>query len=1206
MSLQPQENREVIQACRSLLRRPSVYLYLIAAAGVVWGQTLFFSDQLGAGLLATLLSLIPLGLALLGDARLQKLQAEAAALGERFNRSLQAVRQAGEKAADAAPAQAGSARPESAPAAAEPRSAGSKWGAWREACLRNIAEPLAGVRVTLPKSLILGAALLLVLAAQPFLFLEAFLPAALLLAPGLLLLVVFFTNREERIDFGTLDVWAKTAFMGLPGTVLIVIGAVILNKYVQLDWRHELVGIACTIAGTLLLFGLLPKVLDDPEAEGGDYLDDHSGRARTTTGVIVKIVLAAAGGFCLFLCRGLAARSLTQAVVTAMIGLALLACSFPWSLQTAGAPAQAKTGSVSDGIKLLLRLLAFGAALYLGYHGQLLISREQLYPGLMRFLFAGILLVTAFREPTRGREDPLRERPLKWYWEAAGLILVLGVAVWLRTHLLDQIPYGIECDEAGGVINAREVFRGKLQSIVAHPVGQPVFYLVQLHLEHMLLGLGNWGIKLHALVYGILDIFLIFLFSRLYFGPRVALGTAALLSLTRWHIHFSRFGYANTMLIFFVMMGFYFIVKGLYTRRKWYFLLAGMALSFSLTTEVAARLVPVMCLGIMGYLAFNQRHFFRRNWKPILAILLGAWMAGGAIYLLYARSSTALFGRAKSVSIFSNDPNAPRDLAAGVLGSIKGSLTMLNWHGDTRTRHNGGMSGEPMLDFWSAILFALGFAYSLYHWRRLRYFILLIWFFGFMSASVFSIEAPQAHRAFGILPAVILLASVFLDRSRRLLREALGRPGALAGGAAFLLLLVPIGRTNAHKYFDTLPAFDSNCCDHARYLGSLGPNWENFIMTAYLWQGHPPFMVWAQDVSGRFFYTAADVVPMYVDTKKDVCYSFVFEYPPLLPTIQCFYPKGEFHEVRHPKYGLMFQAWNVKNQDIMATRGLTATYRSAAGGPAVTRKDESLNLVFDRGTWPLPGAGAVEWEGTLLIPHRGQYTFYLDGTDAEVTFGRGRTLRSSGNRQDRMTVELAGGLHRLRARARQATPNGRIAFSWSCPDESVYPLYKDAHARPFEREPVPATRFYTYPEPKGLLETFYPSANWTGEPVYQQVQPALMFNFMSSPYGLSLPLSADWRGWITAERDGEYQFSLEAPGYGEVVIDDRMVVKSGATPKGYVPGGDAKNPVFLTAGRHRIRVRWSVGFGMSLRLWWTPPGGTRALVPADVLAPAEE
>jgi hypothetical protein len=522
------------------------------------------------------------------------------------------------------------------------------------------------------------------------------------------------------------------------------------------------------------------------------------------------------------------------------------------------------------------------------------------------------------------------------------------------------------------------------------------------------------------------------------------------------------------------------------------------------------------------------------------------------------------------------------------------------------------MSGEPVLDFWSSILFALGFIYALYHWRRLRYCVLFVVFFGFMCASIFSLEAPQSHRAFGMIFVAFLFIAAFLDRMRRLLQSIFGPRGVHAGSVALALALIPIGNTNYHKYFDTEPAFDSNCTMAARYMGTQWPRAHHYVMSAYLWMGHPPFEFYAPNVEGGFYYQLSQAVPVVNQKNQDALFTTILEYPPVLETIRWFYPQGTYAEESHPKYGLMFRAWGVKNEDIQAKAGLTARYFDNTvwqGKPVFERKEPKLDLSLTPDTWPLPGPGSVVWQGSLYIPHEGRYSFYAKSDDPfELEIGGRLQLQTSGGQEVEKTLWMAGGLHRLHARAQHLGPRGRVVLSWQSLGRSI--LYNlPAAMKNIQKQPIPAHYFFTYPKPIGLLETLYNNADWTGEPLRQFVEPLPFFAWFGTPHGFPGPLSYTWRGWITLPQDGLYRFEIAHSGYADLQIAGRWILREGSTNamQALIPAGaKIENPIGLQAGTYPVSMRLSATGGWNFKWSWTKPDGKTEVVPGWVLAPAEE
>ncbi len=1197
---------------------PVVYLYSAAAVLCLLGQWQLFASNLGLGILLTILGVACFGLGRIGNATLLR-------VGQGLQQAIENLVQKWEPKASP-PAPETPAVPKDTVAASSRVKKSVRPAA--EKALVSVAdevvvsappappvvstwfESLQGIQLKISKPWLIKISIALIVVSQPLLYLEKFIPALVLLLPGVGMLIHAFVAKTEGLNLGPLDRMLKFLVLSLPGLGLVVAGHAVVMKYLESSIFMEMTGFTLIAVGIFMLLALIPDVVPDPMASETDapVLDQVADEAKGRSAWIWKAAWASGALICFIVATQ--SHKFSHMFYGTLLSLGLLGMSFPWMNVPKAADAPRSAGTY---LFKYIRLILFGIALVLGYRGQSLIASEQLYPGLAFFGVAACLLALALREPAATRVDTAREKPLKWQWEVLGLFVVLAGGFILRYYKLDIMPYGVECDEAGAATQTVDVLLNQFNSVIVHPCGRPIFMLLPSVVAYKFLGWDSVGVRFAAMFFGVISIFLMYITARHFYGPRIALGASALFAVSRWHMHFSRFGWSNTLMLCLLLIAFYLIVKGLESRRKWYFVISGMSLGLVVQTETAARMVPIICAMLLVYLFVAQRHFLQRNWKLLLALMLGVWLTGAGIFMYWLHRPDMLYKRVYEVSVFSEDPNAPRgDYAKALVESTKWSLTQLNWHGDYRQRHNGGMSGEPVADFWTAILFALALGYSIFHWKRLRHFVPLLWFFGLMGASIFAIEAPQSHRAFGVFPAVFLLIAAFMDRVRRLLAETLGKPGVIAGALVFFVLLVPITQTNAKKYFEAFPAFDTNVTAAAKYMGKQWPQAEHIIMTAYTWFGHWPFRLYARDVSGHLYYAASEAVPYRKDTQGDVCYTFIMEYPPLLSTVQWFYPNGKFAEEVHPKYGLQFKGWGVPKEEIQRTRGLKARYYANtqwSGTPALERNDANFNLTWDAKSWPLPGGtGSVAWEGTLLVPHEGTYQFYLSSTDAlEMTVGTRHVMRSGGNTETRQSFWLAGGLHRLRIRAQHTTPGGRLLVAWNCDQNVGYYLYDDPHAKAFAKQPLTPTHLFSYPEPVGLLSTFYGTGNWKGQPRIQKVEPAIFYFWQDTPYGLGMPFSADFKGWINIPTTGEYKFDLEPSTYGEMEIDGQPVLSIGKPPAGWVFKPGAKNPVWLTAGRHAVTVRWSTGQGATFKWMWTPPGKKESeVVPAWVLTPAEE
>ncbi len=1070
--------------------------------------------------------------------------------------------------------------------------------------------PQHALEIKIPTAAVLIIGGLLLAGGQPFLFLGAFLPAALMLVAGAFLLAYGLKVKTPYLELGKLELSQKSLWLALLGVAVMVLGDYLLFLFLQEGEFKEFIGLTIHVIGNALIVATFPKRLPDPEPNPEEHLEQYTGMAKTKSAVILKVLLVVISGVFFLLARGAAQKHLnSDHFIYLMAAVGALMLSFPWMVKVQRP--RWSFGPFLTYVGQILRLGAVVVALMLAYQGQVLITHEQLTPALTKFLLAIIIIIVALGRPEKKPLELAKESPLAWPWEALGLVVILIGATWLRLHLLDVMPAGLEGDEAGTARNAQVItnmVNGGYRSLTAHWQSQPLFWLFPLNLVHHLFGLGNVGLRILPAFYGLLSIVAIHLIGRLYFGPRIGLALAALVAISRWHLHFSRFGWANTLMILMMTIGFYFLVKSFSDRKKWYLYLSGAAFAYAVQTETAGRLVPIICMVVLLYLFFVQKHFFKRHWKAVTILFLGAWLVGGAYFLLMAKKPYLLIQRVKEVSIFSEDPNAAPSAQKGFLDSAKLSFTMMNWHGDYRTRHNGGLSGEPMLDFWTAILFALGFGYTVYYWKGARLAIVLIWFLGGLSGSVFSIEAPQAHRSFGLFPALFLMIGYFLAKTQQLLRRVLGKPGLWIGAMTFGLLLIPAGKINYHKYFDTYPRFDPGFTEMARYVGSLGDNWLSLVST-YGWMGHPPFELYARTAHAQFLYSSFDFMPVTFPTDKNISFVTVEDRSEIIPSLQYYYPDGVYKDRTIPHFGTLVQSWNVTHKALMEVKGLRATYWSNGqwqGRPVLEKVDPDLNQVLEADVWPVKGTASAQWEGTLWIPHYRHYTFYLQGNSAiDMTLGT-HHLQVGPGQTKKVTLALPGGLMpiRLRARHQGGTPTGLL--SWKSDEAIDFFMYKCTHQQAFNKEPVPADYWFTYPQPTGLLATYYTTPDWSGPIRLQFVEPVIFTDWFNVPFGLPPPLSATWTGRIKIPKTGRYQFAVTSSGYTQLKINGQPVlVQASGAPAGWrVPSGPYENPVTLKAGSYPVEIRWSLqSYQAFFKLWWIPPDGKKAAIPTNVLVP---
>jgi hypothetical protein len=189
-----------------------------------------------------------------------------------------------------------------------------------------------------------------------------------------------------------------------------------------------------------------------------------------------------------------------------------------------------------------------------------------------------------------------------------------------------------------------------------------------------------------------------------------------------------------------------------------------------------------------------------------------------------------ILGRPRQVSIWSPGMGVGERLAVLAQHGMRG-LGIFFWRGDTIPRHN--LPGRPIFDLLVAPFFVVGTVWAARHWRRPAAMLALLWSAAMLVPTILAEDTPHFLRAVGLLPFVLLLAALGLERVRQLVAHRAATnwlPGALLG----IILAGSLGWTT-HDYFGryaadarTAYAFQEAATELAARLNQAsGPVWAS-------------------------------------------------------------------------------------------------------------------------------------------------------------------------------------------------------------------------------------------------------------------------------------------------------------------------------------------------------------------------------------------
>ncbi|MGH2442804.1 MAG: glycosyltransferase family 39 protein, partial [Chloroflexota bacterium] len=787
--------------------------------------------------------------------------------------------------------------------------------------------------------------------------------------------------------------------------------------------------------------------------------------------------------------------------------------------------------------------------------------------------------------------------------EAAFLIAILGVALTLRLWRLGDLAPGMHGDEGEAGTQALNILNGNLVSpFMRGWFNQSNIYYWSLAICMKIFGSGLFGLRAFALISGMLTVIFVYLVSRELFGPRVAIIAGFFISFQSASLLFSRQEFSNVTVPPMQAATFYFLVRGLRTRRHLDFAIAGLISGFAIYYFAGGRLIAPIAVLFLVYLAVMRRPFLRAYWSRVLAYFIALVAIAtpfAAYYLTYPIPSNA----------YPNDRfiwSHHADLS--VLYGTSDWRTIL-WDQVTRTlgilTQGIDLSAMSALDFpiarpIEAVFIVLGLAWIAWRWRDSRFALLSIWFWvTIIVGGVLTTDAPNLPRIVGVLPVLAIAIALTLDHFWELITNAfrrigdsvkMTRSGFLVGGALAATVIIVSGIQNKSIYIDSYLHERTNTIvtAQAAYVKQHG-------LANHYYEMGAPIIFWTHGdnrfinphAQGEDLANVSDYLPI-IDNGANANRNAIFmlwqPMYPYLSLLQTYYPEGRVHTIRvgdrsHVTSPLL--TFGVPRSVIDKHRTLTLRYRSA-NGRAVTRRTGRLGLPAGAS---LP-AGIrypvqVSWTGGLVAPAYDLYHLRVTGpANAKLLLDGAPVHRTS-----RTTTGLimAEGVHSVRLTARLRGPGTGVNVTWSSttiPEGSIARRYVwDGHVGRSWLGDV-------HPIPGGI------SPLALGAPS-RRVDGFLGFRSAGQAFGPASGVSAHWTSNLVVHYAGVYTFQVNSMGSSSLLVDGKPVIENNVVGTGpNLAGGQAR----LTRGNHRLELRytWQGGIGY-LEFSFQPPNSSRQL-----------
>jgi len=431
----------------------------------------------------------------------------------------------------------------------------------------------------------------------------------------------------------------------------------------------------------------------------------------------------------------------------------------------------------------------------------------------------------------------------EWGQEAFLLGLLLGVAAFLLLFRLEGVPPGLQHDQGFNGHDAMRVLEGHRPLYFEANFGREPLFIYLTAFFIALLGPSVAAIRWPGVACGLASLAIGYGLFRMLWKRRVALLAMAAMVVSFWFVFVSRVGLRAISQLPLELACFALLWHGLRSGRRWAFALAGVCLGGTLYTYLAARVLPLVLLAFLAYLAlWHRSSLFRPHLSSFLWLLLMASVVAAPL-------GAYAFGHPETVNRRVGElSGALRSLSRGdpgpLLRNAWGFLLTLFVRGEQDLPYHYGLPQRSVLNPAWAILLLVGLALALRRWRKAEYGFLLIWCGATSLPAILAGGSPFFLRAIGAMPSFFLLPALAVEELWAVVDRGEGRSGrlwakGLIGVGLALLLGFSLWATFL-DYFVTWPAhpqtrwiYNADLADLARYLREVKPGPLVYVSTDF-------------------------------------------------------------------------------------------------------------------------------------------------------------------------------------------------------------------------------------------------------------------------------------------------------------------------------------------------------------------------------------
>lgn len=343
--------------------------------------------------------------------------------------------------------------------------------------------------------------------------------------------------------------------------------------------------------------------------------------------------------------------------------------------------------------------------------------------------------------------------------ELLGFVFVLLIGFFFRFYRIEDVPFGLNNDASWEGLAALDILRGNIAPYFPYATegwrGEGLFRLIVAPFTYFL-GPIPLVIKLPSAILGFLTLIPLYFLVRQLFSRKLAFITAFLVATSGWHITMSKAGWRCIGVPLFSLAAFYFLFRGLKTKKSLDFILTGVMFAGSLYTYDAARILPFFFVFWMAILVLTKKVIIKENLRGLTLASVACLIIAFPL-LVYAKNHWENFISRGDFLFIGHQIKRTGNLAP-FWNNLKNSALLFNY----RANGNDFFINEPLVDKPASWLFPLGLLIAvlkIFKGKK-NYLFMLLFLIAFLIPGILS--TPNGNRGIGALPAVYFFSALGL------------------------------------------------------------------------------------------------------------------------------------------------------------------------------------------------------------------------------------------------------------------------------------------------------------------------------------------------------------------------------------------------------------------------------------------------------------